>query len=98
MDLRLVVKSVESCLDFMNFLGTIAVPPPVMDLTHEGANAVVIEYLVNVLGSLPPPPPSVPRFNILMNLFPQQPPVYHGRNVYGDLIKSPERFWNVTSK
>ena len=62
----------------------------------EASHIECLEHMVDFIGSIPPPPPAVPQFKYLTNLFPLHPAVYHGY-VFQDLMKS-ERFWNVTSK
>ena len=93
-----VCKTLQLCNGTLTFPTTAALPPPMFDINLEPPHTSFLEYMVVFIGSIPPPTPTVPKLKYLMNLFPLQPAVYHGRNVFQDLIKSHEKFWNVKSK
>ena len=65
----------------------------------DSANYVdMVEMLLHYMCMVPPLPPNVPPFKILMG-FPLAHQInYPGRDVLTDLYKAPERFWRLTSK
>ena len=94
-DIVNMCKTLKLCHGTMTFRTTAALPPPVFDIHFEASHTTFFSVYAC---SIPPPLPAVSQFKYLMNWLPLQPAVYHGHNVFHDLVKFPERFRNVTSK
>ena len=68
-----------------------------MDITTEAAYIELLVLSLQILCSVPPLPPCVPRFGLLMNFSLPQRINYQGWNVISVLTRNPARFWNLTS-
>ena len=62
MDIANVCKTLQLFHGTLTVLSTIALPPPVLEFNFQASHTAFLACMVEFIGTIPPPPPTVPRF------------------------------------